>query len=377
MGFRFFQLVAVLAVLAGAYAGIARALDFDDEDPEPPKGEVGATYYYKIGAHAGCLPYHFKIDSGALPPGLKLSDLDERTGLVSGVPTEGGSFSAWLSLHDCAGKSAETLFTFEVYERSWGIKTSSLPSAVAGSPYSAKLEAGDRPVTTVNWQVTTGALPAGLTLATNGTIAGTPTSAGASTFTVTATSSDLNSVTRTDSKQFTLNVVALTATASQRTAEVGIPFRASLVATGGRSPYAWSAAGSAPPGLSVGSDGVISGVPTKAGSYTITAHLVDANGAAKDVQVPLAVRARLAIATKSLPPAATGRKYSAKLAVRGGVGGFRWTIAGGALPRGLKLSARTGTISGVPATAGTIRIKVRVRDALGAASIKALALTVR
>ncbi|MFY9578373.1 MAG: Ig domain-containing protein [Gaiellaceae bacterium] len=376
MRFRFIQIVALLAVLAGAYAGVARALDFDDENPEPPTGEVGATYYYKIGAHAGCLPYHFVIDSGALPPGLKLSDLDERTGLVSGVPTEGGDWSAWISLHDCAGKSAQTLFSFGVYNRTWGIKTSSLPSAVAGSPYSAKLEAGDRPVTTVSWQVTSGTLPAGLTLATNGTIAGTPTSVGASTFTVTATSSDINSVTRTDTKQFTLSVIALTATASRRAAEVGIPFRSTLAASGGKSPYAWSAAGGVPPGLAVGADGVITGVPTKAGSYTITVHLVDASGAAKDVQVPLAVRARLSITTKSLPGGAVGHKYNAKVPTRGGVAAFRWTIAGGALPRGLKLAAKTGTISGVPATAGTFRITLRVRDALGAVSTKALTLSV-
>jgi len=374
---RLVQIFALLAVLAGAYAGVARALDFDDEDPEPPFGEVGATYYYKIGAHAGCPPYHFLIDSGQLPPGLKLSDLDEKTGLVSGVPTESGDWSAWIELRDCAGKSAQTLFSFGVYPRSWGIKTASLPNAVAGAPYSAQLQAGDRAVTVVTWKVTSGSLPAGLTLAGNGTISGTPTAAGASTFTVTATSSDVNSVTRTDSKQLTLNVVALTATASRRAAEVGIPFRASLLATGGQAPYTWSGAAGTPPGLSVGGDGVISGVPTRAGSYTVTVHLVDAGGAAKDVQVPLAVRARLAIATKSLPAAAAGRKYSAKVALRGGVAGFRWSIASGVLPRGLNLVARTGTISGVPAAAGTFRIKVRVRDSLGAVSTKALTLRVR
>ena len=82
MRLRLIRVFALVAVLAGAFAGIARALDFDEEDPHPPRGEIGATYYYKIGAHAGCLPYHFVIDSGQLPPGLKLSDLDIKTGLV-------------------------------------------------------------------------------------------------------------------------------------------------------------------------------------------------------------------------------------------------------------------------------------------------------
>src|SRR5439155_7368737 len=261
MRLRVIQVFALLAVLAGAYAGVARALDFDEEDPEPPRGEVGATYYYKIGAHAGCLPYHFKIDSGQLPPGLTLSDLDIKSGLVSGVPTESGTWTAWLSLHDCDGKSAQTLFTVEVWARSWGIKTTSLPTAVAGSPYSARLVAGDHPTTVVTWKVSMGQLPAGLTLGADGTISGTPTTTGASTFTVTATSSDAESITRTDSRQFTLNVVALTATASRTVAEVGVPFRSALAASGGQAPYSWSASADAPPGLSIGSDGVISGVP--------------------------------------------------------------------------------------------------------------------
>ncbi|TMK69899.1 MAG: hypothetical protein E6G50_10620 [Actinobacteria bacterium] len=283
MRVRLIQVFALVAVLAGAFAGIARALDFDDEDPHPPRGEVGATYYYKIGAHAGCIPYHFVVDSGQLPPGLKLSDLDYSTGLVSGVPTESGTWTAWLSLHDCAGKSAQTLFTFEVWPRSWGIKTTSLPSAVAGAPYTAKLQAGDHPVKVVTWKVTTGSLPAGLTLGADGTISGTPTAAGSSTFTVTATSNDSDSITRTDSKQFTINVVALTAAASRTLGEVGVRFSSTLIATGGQTPYVWSAPAGLPPGLDLGA-GVVGGVPTRAGTYSVTIHLAEAGGAAKDVR---------------------------------------------------------------------------------------------
>jgi large repetitive protein len=375
MRLRLIQVFALVAVLAGAFAGLARALDFDEEDPHPPRGEVGATYDYKIGAHAGCLPYHFVVDSGQLPPGLKLSDLDERTGLVSGIPTESGSWSAWLSLHDCAGKSAQTLFTFEVWPRSWGIKTASLPSAIAGAPYTAKLEAGDHPTTVVTWKVSSGALPAGLSLADNGTISGTPTAAGSSTFTITATSSDSDSIMRTDSKQFTINVVALSAAASRTVAEVGVSFRSPLIASGGQSPYTWSSPSGLPPGLTVGSDGVISGVPARAGTYTLTVHLTEAGGAARDVQFKLVVRRRLAIRTSRLPAGVVGGSYAARIAVRGGVPRLRWTISG--LPRGLAFSARKALISGRPANAGAYRVKLRVRDALGATSTKALTLVVR
>jgi hypothetical protein len=181
--------------------------------------------------------------------------------------------------------------------------------------------------------------------------------------------------TRVDSKQFTLHVVSLAATLSRPAAEVGVPFRATLVATGGQAPYRWTATGGLPPGLSVGADGAVGGVPARAGAYAVTAHLVDANGAATDVQVKLVVRPRLAITTTELPAAVAGHAYRRKIAVRGGVGGLRWGLAGA--PPGLKLAAKTGTISGTPTRAGTFRLKVRVRDALGAVSTRAFILRVR
>jgi hypothetical protein len=96
---------------------------------------------------------------------------------------------------------------------------------------------------------------------------------------------------------------------------------------------------------------------------------------AKDTQVGLIVRQRLAITATSLPAASAGHVYRAKIASKGGVEGKRW--ASSALPRGLKLGATTGTITGTPASAGTFRVTVRVRDALGAVSSKTLVLRVR
>jgi large repetitive protein len=378
MRFRFIRLLVLLALLAGAFAGAARALDFDDEDPDPVRGEVGRMMEYEIRTHAGCLPHRLVIDSGELPPGLKLVQVNDHTGVVEGTPSVAGLWNVWMSVKDCANKSAEALFTFEIAQRTYAIKTTSLPAATAGSSYSTKLQAGDHPVRSEKWEVTAGSLPAGLALAADGTISGTPTSPGASTFTVTVTSDGDDGEIRTDSRQFTLNVVgSLSATVSRSTGEVGIAFRATLVASGGQGPYRWSATNGIPAGLSVGSDGVISGVPTRAGSYTLTVRFVDANGAANDVQLQLVVRARLAIAIKRLPAAAARRPYRVKVEVRGGVEGLRWSIARGALPRGLKLAATTGTIYGVPARTGAFRITLRVRDALGAASTKALVLRVR
>jgi Putative Ig domain len=374
MRLRFFQVFALLLVALGAFAGVARALDFDDEDPEPPHAEIGMVYEYEIGSHAGCLPHHLVIDSGQLPPGLKLRQVNDHLSVVEGVPTEAGQFSAWIELLDCANKSAQALFVFDVWQRRWAITTPSLSTAVLGSPYSATL-AGAGPDSDVTWEITQGALPAGLTLAPNGTIAGTPTAGGSSTFTVEATAKEKNfGPTRVDSKQFTLNVLApLAARISRTTAEVKAQFRATLVATGGQGPYSWTASG-LPAGLGLSSDGTLSGVPKRAGTVTFTARLTDASGATNDLRVRLVVRPHIAVATRSLRAAGVGRAYQARLAASGGVEGRRWAVTG--LPRGLRLDAATGTISGVARTAGSFRIVVSVRDALGANARRALTLTV-
>jgi large repetitive protein len=374
MRFRFIRALVFAALLAAAFAGVARALDFDDEDPNPPHPEIGLVYHYEIGTHAGCLPHRVVILSGGLPPGLKLSQLNDHTALVDGIATESGTFGVWLAVRDCDNRSAETLFTFDVWGRRFSIATASLPSAGLGAPYSATLQTAGIDSNTT-WTVASGALPAGLTLSSGGVISGTPTAAGAATFTVQASgvAKDFTG-TRIDTKQFTLNVVALAARLSRPAAEVGVPFRASLVGSGGQAPYTFSATG-APAGLSVSSDGTISGRPTRAGTYTIAAHIVDRTGAASNLQVRLVVKPRLAIKTAKLPAAAAGRGYRAQLGVRGGVGPFAWSATG--LPSGLKLSARTGSLAGTPHGAGTFRVTVRVRDALGAVSKKTLSLTIR
>jgi hypothetical protein len=67
------------------------------------------------------------------------------------------------------------------------ITTTSLPSGSEGSAYSTTLSAtGSGPIT---WSLQSGNLPTGLTLASDGQIAGTPTTSGTFTFTVRAVNS--------------------------------------------------------------------------------------------------------------------------------------------------------------------------------------------
>ena len=70
-----------------------------------------------------------------------------------------------------------------VFSSGPAVTTTSLPAGTVGTGYSGTLAAGGG-TPPYTWSITTGSLPTGLTLAPAGSISGTPTAAGTSTFTV-------------------------------------------------------------------------------------------------------------------------------------------------------------------------------------------------
>ena len=110
--------------------------------------------------------------------------------------------------------------------------------------YSAALAAtgGTTPYT---WSVSTGTLPAGLTLdPTTGAITGTPTAAGTVDFTVSATDSSSPAMTANQALSIvvapaTVSPLSITTT-SLSGGTVGSAYSAALAATGGTTPYTWS-----------------------------------------------------------------------------------------------------------------------------------------
>jgi len=76
----------------------------------------------------------------------------------------------------------------------------------------------------------------------------------------------------------------------------------------------------------------------------------------------LAVAPPLSVLTASLPRARVGRRYTAILRAGEGASPYRWSLARGRLPTGLRLSA-SGVIWGRPTEMGRWRFTVRVSDA--------------
>jgi phospholipase C len=173
------------------------------------------------------------------------------------------------------------------------ITTQSLPSGTQLSSYYASLSATGG-VTPYSWLITSGTLPAGLSLAAStGGISGTPTSTGTSTFTVQVTDSE--SPARAVMAQMSITIAApppLEVTTQSLPGGARLsPYNASLAATGGVAPYSWSTTtGSLPTGLTLAaSTGVVSGTPTSTGTSGFTVQVTDSESPAQAVTATLSI----------------------------------------------------------------------------------------
>ncbi|MGC1290040.1 MAG: Ig domain-containing protein, partial [Candidatus Acidiferrales bacterium] len=255
------------------------------------------------------------------------------------------------------------------------ISTTALPGALNGADYSEQVIANGG-VAPLVFTVSSGSLPPGLNLNTNGFITGRTTSdGGAYNFTLTVT--DQGSPPLTAMQSYTLNVAPApplsVATTSLPNAAQGTAYNLALAASGGVPPLTWSiTSGALPPGLSLApATGQISGTPTTQGTYPLTVQVVDSSLLPPNDQSQTATQAlsltvgppnALSIVTSSLPEAESASLYSQTILETGGVGPYTWTITNGILPSGMSLDASTGAISGTATAVSTNTFTIQVTD---------------
>lgn len=146
-------------------------------------------------------------------------------------------------------------------------------------------------------------------------------------------------------------------------------------------PFTYAVVGGAfPPGLTLSSNGNITGTPTKAGTYTFYIRQTDNCGPEGEGNAPFVITIQggappLAVTSGTLSNGEAELSYSAALTASGGGSAARaWSVTSGQLPPGLTLSA-DGRLSGTPTTAGTYAFTATVTDGTGSSS-KSLALTI-
>jgi Putative Ig domain len=266
------------------------------------------------------------------------------------------------------------------------ITTTSLANATVGTAYSANVTAtgGTTPYT-----FTATGLPSGLAISASGAITGTPAQGTAGTATVALTVADSTQPTKqTATTNLTMIINAASggsgqlaiATTSLPGGTAGTAYSASIAATGGTTPYSFSATG-LPSGLSISSAGAITGTPagSAAGTAAVTFTVTDTTKptaetatATLNLTISASQSSGLTITTTSLPSGTVGDAYSASIAASGGKTPYTFTATG--LPSGLSISS-SGAISGTPGSsaAGTAAVTFTVTDSTQPTALTATA----
>ncbi len=178
-----------------------------------------------------------------------------------------------------------------------------------------------------------------------------------------------------DTLPTTVTFPAITSTAFP-TWTAGKSFSEYVTWTGGEAPYAVSIfSGSAPPGLSLATDGRLSGTPTTAGSNTFRVRVTDTHGTCDELDQFLLVNPAPAVSTSSVTSWTVQRPFSQSLSASGGTGNLAWSLSSGTPPSGISLAA-DGTLSGTPSAVGSRTFQVRVTDEVGAIATRSLTMTV-
>ncbi len=155
------------------------------------------------------------------------------------------------------------------------VTTTTLPQGIANSPYSATLSASGG-VSPFAWNVSSGNLPPGLTLARTGIISGTPTTAGSFAFTVAVADSEQPPSVANGNLSITISPALQITSPSISNGSPNVYYSLTLAATGGVAPYTWAITqGSLPGWATLNSTGIISGTPTAPGTTSFTVQATD------------------------------------------------------------------------------------------------------
>jgi hypothetical protein len=334
-----------------------------------PDASNGVAYDQGLSASGGHLPLAWDISAGALPDGLSIN---ATTGRITGTPTVEGPFDFTVRITDQAGNVATRPQTITVYALP-ALSGTLAPDAesarsdgTGGTAYGDMLSVdGGKPNLAFS---VSGTLPPGLSInASNGAITGvigvvTGTgSTGYTDYAFTVRVTDALGRVATSNQTIRVYWRLANTTAPLPAATRTVAYSRALTTQYGKAPVTWAAVSALPGGLSLSSDGVLSGTPTVDGSFAITLRATDALGVTADHAQTLTIYPVVAVSGNA-GNGTTTVSFSYTYSRSGGNGSYAWSIVSGALPNGLSLNS-SGQIVGTPTVAGTFNFTVRATSA--------------
>jgi len=246
-----------------------------------PDGQVNSLYDVWLSA-ADCNNYcNWSLNAGGnIPDGLNL----ESNGEIFGLPDSSGTWNFSVHADDGDGHSTDQNLSIYIAPAVTPLQvtTTWLPAGTNGIYYSQALQAGGGQGS-YTWTLApySAALPANLTLGTDGVLSGTPATHGTFYFYARVTDAAANYADSSSPLQLNLvNPPLQIITLSLPCGTVGAGYTNQLAASGGYPPYTWSlATGSAPlpANLVLGNTGIISGIPATNGTFYILVQTWDSD----------------------------------------------------------------------------------------------------
>ncbi|CAG0928150.1 partial Serine/threonine-protein kinase PknD, partial [Planctomycetaceae bacterium] len=173
-----------------------------------PTGTTNFSYSSPITASGGMGSYAWSVTSGTVPPGLIMPSTGTPSALFAGVPNTPGTFNFTVRVDEPGGSFATQAYSVLIVSPI-SISPVTLPGATTTLAYGATITGSGGSALGYTWDILSGALPPGLTLAASGTpstsLSGVPNQAGNYQFTVRVTDSIGGQGTRI----YSLNVAAL------------------------------------------------------------------------------------------------------------------------------------------------------------------------
>ena len=320
----------------------------------------GYSTQIELEENTGTAPFVYTISGLPLNSGLFMNMSGELYGTSN---LNEGSYVVEVMVSDSIGYITTKEYILDAGEPPF-IVDDYIPGASLNEPYSfTPTVIGSDGNLAVYVAVTSGTMPTGLSISGT-TISGTPTVDNQSCqITVTAYNDYApEGVSRT----YTLNVsyaARINTVSPLPDGVVDLPY--SFAFNGyGEFPYVWEVLGGGlPPGLYLDTDGVLSGTPTTAGTYSFSVQASNAHGADTRLYT-LTVYQRPVITTTTLGYARLGTAYSSTLTAIGTMP-ITWFITDGRLPTGLFLDQFSGIISGAAVTAGSFTFTVVATNVAG------------
>ena len=237
-----------------------------------------------------------------------------------------------------------------------------IPGTVAlGTAYGAAYRLVGTPLPTA--QVTSGALPPGISLSATGVFSGTPTAPGTYAFTVTAS----NGIAPTAARSETIVVTgtAPSVSGNPTTGGLGEPYRFAFARSGNPLPAVVKSAGALPDGLTLSSAGVLSGTPSRAGTFAFTLSAANGVGAPTTLGVSLVILPKPVITSSDVRSAeGNSGTHAVTFTVRTNRAStlpvtVYWQTANGTALAGSDYDSRSGSVT-IPAGSTTATLKVWV-----------------